>query len=88
MGVFPLNAMANAISHLSIGLQLLRGVDPHDDVLIRATEIRKSLEQLKDPRVIKDMAAEFAGIRAKSAWSRSTQGPSREGCLVMNITRG
>jgi len=88
MGVFPPNAMPTAIGHLSIGLQLLRGADPLDEVLIRATDIRKSLEQLKDPQVIKDMVADFAGIRAKSAWNRSSQGPSREGCLVMNVTRG
>ena len=87
MGVFPPNAMANAIGHLSIGLQLPRRVDPCDDVLTSAIEIRKSLEQLKDPRVIKDMAADFSGIWAKSAWDRNTQGPSKEGCLFMNITR-
>jgi len=88
MGVSPPNAMPTAIGHLSIGLQLPRRVDPHDDVLICATEIRKSLGQLKDPQVIKDMVAEFARVRAKSAWNKSSQGPSREGCLVMNITRG
>jgi len=40
MGIYPLNAAANAIGHLSIGLQLPREVDPYDDVLTYATEIR------------------------------------------------
>jgi len=87
MGIFPLNAAANAFGLLPIGLQLPRGVDPHDEVLTCATEIRKSLERLKDPRVIEDMAADSAGRRAQSAWNRTSQSPSKEGCLVMNITR-
>jgi len=87
MGIFPLNAAANAFGLLPVGLQLPRRVDPHDEVLTCATEIRKSLEQLKDPRVIDDMAADYARGHAQSAWNRKGQAPSKEGCLVMNITR-
>jgi len=87
MGIYPLNAAANAIGHLSIGLQLPREVDPYDDVLNYATEIRNLLDQLKDPRLIEEMAADFAKTQEQSAWNRKSQGPSREGCLVMNVTR-
>jgi len=87
MGIYPPNAAVNAIGLLSIGLQLPRGIDPHDDVLSCATEIRKSLEKLKDPRLVEDIVTDFARIQSQSAWNKNSQGPSKEGCLVMNITR-
>ena len=88
MGIYPLNAAANAIALLPIGpLQLSNGADPRNDVLTCATEIRKSLENLKDPRLIEDMAADFAKMRSQAAWNKDTQDPSKEGCLIMNVTR-
>ena len=88
MGIYPPNAATNAFAWLPIGpLQLSNGADPRDDVLTCATEIRKSLEKLKDPRLIEDMARNFAKIRKQAAWNKEIQSPSKEGCLVMNITR-
>ena len=88
MGIYPPNAVVNAVGLLSTGiLQLSRGVDPHGDVLTCATEIRKSLEKLEDPRLIEDMAADFARITSQSAWNKNSQDFSKEGCLIMNVTR-
>jgi len=87
MGIYPLNAAANAVGFLSIGLQLPGGIGPHDDVLTCATEIRKSLEGLKDPRLVENIATDFARAQSHSAWNKSSQGFSKEGCLIVNITR-
>jgi len=87
MGIYPLNAAVNAFIYLSVGLQLSNGGDPRDDVLSCATEIRKSLGKLKDPRLVEDMAADFARMQSRIAWNKSSQRPPKEGRLVMNITR-
>ena len=87
MGIYPPNAVLNAIVLLPTGVQLSRGVDPHEDVLTCATEIRKSLEKLRDPRLIEDMAADFARMKSHSAWNRGSELLSEEGHLIMNVTR-
>jgi len=87
MGIYPLNAAVNAFIYLSTGLQLSNGVDLHDGVLTCATEIRKSLEKLKDPRLIEDMATNLAKTQSQAAWNKGSQDPSKDGCLFMNITR-
>jgi len=86
MGIYPFNAIVNAIALLPIGWQLQRGVDPRNDVLTCATEIRKSLENLKDPRLIEAMAADFGRILSQSAWNKRSEVPQSEGSLVINIT--
>jgi len=87
MGIYPLNAAVNAFVYLSTGIQFSNGVDPHDDVLTCATEIRKSLEKLKDARLIEDMAADLAKTQSLAAWNKGSQDPSKDGWLFMNITR-
>jgi len=89
MGIYPLNAAVNAFVYLTVpvGLQLSNGVDPRDDVLTCATEIRKSLEKLKDPRLIEDMVTDLAQVQSQAAWNKGSQDPSKEGYLFMNITR-
>jgi len=62
MGIYPDNAVVNAIFWLSIKLQASKGVDLRDGVLACAVEIRKSLGMLKDPMFINDMAADVAKI--------------------------
>ena len=87
MGIYPLNAALNAVGLLHIGLQRSKGADAHDDVLTCATEIRNSVEKLKDPRLIEDIVADFAKILSQTAWSRGGRDPARESWLTMNITR-
>ena len=88
MGVYPLNAVLNAFVFLSTGVQVSKGVDPHDDVLACATEIRKSLEKLKDPELIRDMAANVAKVQSRIAWDKGGYlSDPKAGCLVTNITR-
>jgi len=87
MGIYPFNAIVNAIALLPIGWQLQRGVDPRNDVLTYATEIRKSLENLKDPRLIEAMATNFGRVLSQSAWNKRSEVPQDEGCMVINITR-
>jgi len=88
MGIYPLNAVVNAVVVLPMGLQLPEGVDAHHDVLACATEIRKSLEKLKDPKLmIKDLVTDFAKIQSQAAWNKSGLAPPEEGCLTVNITR-
>ena len=87
MGIYPVNAAVNAFVYLSAGPQLSNGVNPRDDVLTCAIEIRKSLEKLKDPQLIEDLAADLAKIQSQAAWNNGSQDPSKDGCLIMNITR-
>ena len=86
MGIYPENAAVNAIVWLSTGLQASKGADIHDDVLACATEIRKSLGKLKDPMVIKDMAADVAKIQSQVAWDKAGQDmpTAKEGSLIVN----
>jgi len=88
MGIYPLNAVVNAFVLLPIRPQLSNGAGPRDGVLACATEIRKSLEKLKDPRLIEDMAASIAKVQSRIAWDRGGYlADPKEGCLVVNITR-
>lgn len=86
MGIYPDNAVVNAIVWLSTRLQVLKGVDLHDDVLACAAEIRKSLGKLKDPAFIKDMAADVAKIQSQVAWDKAGQDmpTAKEGSLIVN----
>lgn len=86
MGIYPENAVVNAIFWLSTGLKVPESVDPHDGVLAWATELRKSLGRLKDPRFVKDMAADVAKIQSQVAWDKKGQDlpAAKEGCLIVN----
>jgi len=87
MGIYPDNAAVNGTVSFSIGLQRSKEADPRDDVLACATEIRQSLEKLKDPRLIKDIVADSAKIQSQAAWDKSGQSLVKEGHLITNITR-
>jgi len=88
MGIYPLNAVVNAFIFLPTGVQLSKGTDPHDDVLTCATNIRKSMEKLKDPKWVHEMAANVAKVQSRIAWDRGGYlSNPKEGCLVTNITR-
>ena len=86
MGIYPDNAVVNAIFWLSIKLQDSKRVDLHYDVLACAVEIRKSLGALKEPKFIKDMAAYVAKIQSKVAWDKAGQDmpTAKEGSLIVN----
>ena len=88
MGIYPANAVLNAIIWISIGRQVSRSVDAHDDVLACATEIRKSLGRLKDPKFIKGVAADIAKMLSQVAWNtkRGNRTVAKEGCLIVNST--
>jgi len=88
MGIYPANAVANAFLYLPVELQPSRGLDPHDDVLAHAVEMRKSLDKLKDPNSVKDLVAGFAKMQSQAAWDKSGQGPPREGSFVADVIRG
>ena len=89
MGIYPLNAVANGIVMLSIGLQPPKGAGLRDEVFACANEIRKSLDKLKDPSLIKDLAAEFAQMQSRIAWDKINEDTvnMNESTLVVNITR-
>ena len=53
MDICPDNAMVNAIVWLSTGLQAAKRGDPLEGMLTYATEIRKPLGRLRDPKFIK-----------------------------------
>lgn len=86
MGIYPDNAAVNAIIWLSIDLEAPNDLNPHDSVLAWATGIRKSLGRLKDPKFIKDMAADMAKVQAQVAWDVKGQDipAAKEGCLIVN----
>jgi hypothetical protein len=88
MGIYPGNAVANAIVWFSMVLQLQEDVNPHNSVLAYATDIRKSLGRLKDPEFIRTMAADVARIQSRVAWDKNVQdlATAREGCLIVNNT--
>ena len=70
-----------------MALQPSRGLNIHDDVLACAVEIRKSLEKLKDQKLVEDLAADFARLYGQMAWNKSGQGPPREGYFFVNNIR-
>lgn len=86
MGIYPENAVLNAIFWLPARVQNLKGIDPYDSVLANATEIRGSLKRLKDPEFIKDMAAGLAKLQSEVSWDKMGQDlPSAtEGCMIVN----
>src|SRR5579872_5224221 len=88
MGMYPENAVVNAIFWLSTNFQVPENSSPHESVLAFATEIRKSLGNLKDPEFIEDMAAGVAKMQSQIAWDKKCQDvPSaKEGCLIVNNT--
>ena len=86
MGIYPANAVLNAIFWLPTRFQSSKGVDPHGSVLACATEIRESLKRLKDPEFVKDMAAGLAKLQSEVSWDKMGQDlPSaKEGCMIVN----
>ena len=79
--------MVNAVIWFSVGLQAPKGGDPLDTVVTHAVEIRKSMDKLKDPKLIRDMAADVAKIQSQVAWDKRGQDMANvnESCLVVNI---
>jgi len=86
MGIYPDNAVVNAIFWLSIRLQASKGDGLHDHVLACAIEIRKSLGALKDPVFVRDMAVHVAKIQSQVAWDKAGQDmpTAKEGSLIVN----
>ena len=86
--IYPINAAVNAVVWLSTGLQVSKDTGPCDSILASATEIRKSLGRLKDPKFINDMAAGVAKIQSQVAWNKEGQDlrAGREGYLIVNNT--
>jgi len=89
MGIYPVNAVVNAIIWLPVRLQVSKVVDPRDSVLAHAAEIHKSREKLKDPKLVKYMAADVAKIQSQVAWDKNGQDMTNvnESSLVANIFR-
>ena len=88
MGIYPTDAMLNALVFLPVELQPMEAADPRDDVLACATEIRKSVGKLKDPESIKAMATHIAKIQSQAAWNRSPLIVDwKPTALFVNITR-
>jgi len=88
MGIYPANAVVNAIVWLSARLQDLKGIEPREGILTHATEIRKAMEKLKDPRSIKDTVADVAKIQSQVAWDKNGQDMTHidEGRFIVNAT--
>jgi len=86
MGIYPTNAV-NAVVYLSTGLQIPNGVDPRDTVVTHAAELRKGMGELKDPRLVRDMAAGLAKIQSQVAWDKNGQDMANmsDDCLIVNI---
>jgi hypothetical protein len=86
MGIYPENAVLNAIFWLPTQVQNSRAADPLENVLADATEIRKSLTRLKDPEFIKDMAAGLAKLQSEVSWDKMGQDlpAAMEGCMIVN----
>jgi len=79
--------VVNAVIWLSTGLRAPKGADLRDSVLAHAAEIRKSMDKFKDPKLIRDMAANVAKIQSQVAWDKCGQdiANANGGCLVANI---
>jgi len=58
-----------------------------DAVVAHAAEIHKSRDKLKDPRLVRDMAADVAKILSQVAWDKNGQdmANANESCLVANV---
>jgi hypothetical protein len=81
-----MNASVNAIIWLPAHLQYSKRAGARDSVLACAAAVRKSLEKLKDPEFIKDMAAGVSKVLSSVAWDKMGQDlPSTmEGCMMSN----
>ena len=86
MGIYPTNAVVNAIVWLFTGPHVSKGVDIRDDVLACATGIRKSFGKLKDPKFIEGLAADLGKVLSQVAWDKNGQdlATANEGCLMVN----
>jgi len=87
MGIYPANAAGNAVLYLPVGLQPSRGLNPRDNVFAHAVVTRESLQKLKDPKSVRDLAADFAKVHSRVAWDKSGQGPPREGNFMADVIR-
>jgi len=86
MGIYPDNAVLNALIYPSTELRVSKDIDLRDNILAWVTEIRKSMERLKDPGFIKDAAAEQAKIQSQIVWDRKGVdiALTKESLLVVN----
>ena len=87
LGIYPTNAVVNAVIWLSTELRIPKGADLRDTVVAHAAEIRKSMDKLKDPRLVRDMTADVAKIHSQVAWDKDghDMANANEGCLIVNI---
>ena len=90
MGIYPTNAVVNAVIWLRMVPRAPKGADPRNTAVAHAAEIRKSMDRLKDPRLVKDMAADVAKIQSQVAWDKNFQDMANvnESCLVVNVIWG
>jgi len=90
LGIYPINAVVNAVIWLSMVLQAPKGADLRDTAVAHAAEIRKSMDKLKDPKLVRDMAADVAKIQSQIAWDKNCQdmANANESCLVVNVIWG
>lgn len=86
MGIYPLNAVLNAVFWLPAPLQDSKAADTRDSILTCATDVRKSLKKLKDPEFIKDMAAGLSKIQSDVSWDKAGQDlpAAMDGCMIVN----
>lgn len=86
MGIYPGNAVLNAIFWLPAQIQYTKDLGLRDRILANATKIRESLKKLRNPGYIKDMAASLARIQSEVSWDKMGQDlPSAmEGCMIVN----
>lgn len=86
MGIYPVNAVANAIVWLSIGIQVSKGINPYDGVLACVAAIRESPERLKDPGFITAVAVDLAKIQSQVSWNNKSQdvATAEESFLIVN----
>ena len=87
MGVYPVNAVVNAVIWFPVELRAPKGADPRDVIVAHAAEIRNGMGRLKDPKVVRDLAADVAKIQSQVAWDKSGQDMANvdEGSLVVNV---
>lgn len=87
MGIYPDNAVANAILWFSMGIQG-SDIDPSNSVSACATKIRKSLGRLKNPGFVADMVGGVAKMQSQVSWDRKGQdiAAAKEGHLIVNNT--
>ena len=87
MGIYPVNAVVNAVIWLLMELRAPKEADPRDAVVAHAAEIHKSMGKLKDPRLVRAMVADVARIQSQVAWDKDGQdmANANESCLVANV---